>query len=378
MFWLVILLALIGVSYYLAHRARRFLEYLFPRVPFWGCVAVSAFFTLLLVIGFVRSFLPMPSGLKSVLAVINAYWMGIFIYLLLFVLLSDLVLWIGGKTQLIPAEKLGLSRFAAGICAIVLTASVSAYGFYNATQIQTKSYGVVLQDEASVDGMTIVMLSDLHLGAVGSEARLEEIVAAINAQSPDLVCIVGDLFDNDYYAIKDPERAIGLLSQIDSKYGVYSCFGNHDAGKTVELMQDFLVRANICNLTEAYCVIDERLVLVGRADASPIGGNGGTTRTEISEVLKDAPSLPVVVMEHNPSRIDEYGSEADLILCGHTHKGQIFPGSLITGAMYEVDYGYDQRDAESPHVVVSSGVGTWGMPMRVGTDAEIVRIDLQK
>lgn len=375
MFWIVILIALIGVSFYLAHRSRCFFCFLFPRVPRWVYYAVSAFLTLLLVIGFVRSFLPMPSGLKSVLAVINAYWMGIFIYLLIFVLLADLVLWVIGLTKLIPTEKRGLSRFVAGICAIVLTVAVSVYGFWNATRIQTESYDVDLKNSVS-GGLNVVMLSDLHLGAVGSEDRLEDIVAAINAQSPDLVCIVGDLFDNDYYAIKDPERAAALLRQIDSKYGVYSCFGNHDAGKTVDLMRDFLVRANICNLTEEYRVIDGRLVLVGRTDRSPIGGNGGTKRVAISDILTGAPDLPVVVMDHNPARIDEYGSEVDLILCGHTHKGQIFPGSLITGAMYEVDYGVYQRDAESPHVVVSSGVGTWGPPMRVGTDSEIVSIRL--
>ena len=66
----------------------------------------------------------------------------------------------------------------------------------------------------------------------------------------------------------------------------------------------------------------------------------------------------------------------DLLLCGHTHRGQIFPGSLITDRMYTVDYGYYRADDASPQVIVSSGVGTWGMPMRVGTDCEIVKINL--
>lgn len=81
-------------------------------------------------------------------------------------------------------------------------------------------------------------------------------------------------------------------------------------------------------------------------------------------------------MDHTPSNLGQYGNKVDLILAGHTHKGQIFPGSLITKLIFEVDYGYYQKDANSPHVVVSSGVGTWGMPMRVGTNNEIVCIQL--
>jgi hypothetical protein len=87
--------------------------------------------------------------------------------------------------------------------------------------------------------------------------------------------------------------------------------------------------------------------------------------------------MPVIVMEHNPAHIGEYGKEVDLILAGHTHKGQAFPGSLVTRAMYTVDYGYYQKDTDSPHVIVTSGAGTWGTPMRVGTNNEIVSIVLR-
>lgn len=85
-------------------------------------------------------------------------------------------------------------------------------------------------------------------------------------------------------------------------------------------------------------------------------------------------TLPVVVIDHNPANIDEYGSETDIILCGHTHQGQLFPANIITNLIYTVDYGYYQKDSNSPHVIVSSGIGYWGVPMRVGTDCEIVSL----
>ena len=84
------------------------------------------------------------------------------------------------------------------------------------------------------------------------------------------------------------------------------------------------------------------------------------------------------ISKHRATYIEESDiKEADLILCGHTHKGQLFPANIITNLMYTVDYGYYQKDAQSPQVIVSSGVGYWGMPMRVVTQCEIVSIKIQ-
>lgn len=65
-----------------------------------------------------------------------------------------------------------------------------------------------------------------------------------------------------------------------------------------------------------------------------------------------------------------------MILSGHTHRGQIFPGSLFTKNIYDVDYGYYQKNMNYPHVIVTSGVGTWGIPMRIGTDSEVVQVKI--
>lgn len=87
--------------------------------------------------------------------------------------------------------------------------------------------------------------------------------------------------------------------------------------------------------------------------------------------------MPVIVMDHQPANMIEYGNEVDLILSGHTHQGQIFPANLITNAMFTVDYGYYQKDKDSPQVIVTSGVGTWGPPLRIGTNSEIVQITIE-
>ena len=225
--------------------------------------------------------------------------------------------------------------------------------------------------------MNIVMISDLHLGAARSEHRLQTIVDEINAAGPDLILIAGDFFDSDFRAIRDPERAGRLIAQLNAPLGVYACLGNHDAGSTFDQMTAFLEQSGVRLLADESVVIAEKLVLTGRLDGSPIGSTSGMRRGELDGILPEAAqTLPVIVLDHNPSRAESYRQQADLVLCGHTHKGQIFPGSLITGKMYAVDHGLYRRDAQSPYVIVTSGVGTWGPPMRVGTDSEINLIRL--
>lgn len=361
----MVLLVVGGSNLYLARRIYQFLNHFFPSLPFAALIGLFLVLVLVLTLGFTRSLLPLPASVKQVLGVANACWMGVFIYLLLFFLLVD-------GAYLLTRLFCPVDRFFFLAAALVLTAAVSGYGFYHATDLQQKDYDIVIP---GAEDMTIVLISDVHLGAVGSEKRLPEIVERINALEPDLVCIAGDFFDSDFEAIQDPDAAESVLKNLRSTHGVWACLGNHDAGSTAVQMQSFLERCGIRLLNDEYTVIADKLVLAGRLDGSPIGGYGGMKRQEL-ELEGVDPALPVIVMDHNPAHIDEYGEEIDLILCGHTHRGQIFPGSLITDRMYTVDYGHYRKDASSPQVIVSSGVGTWGMPMRVGTDCEIVRISL--
>lgn len=367
------LLTLIGSTvFYLAHRVWRWIHHFVPALPL---AVVLVIFVLLTVLMFLCVARPFGGALQQVISAIGACWMGIFVYLLLFFLLSDLVILVPRLFRLLSGASLDRFRLVAGITATVLALGVSVYGFCHARQLRTLEYEIQLS-EAPSSQLRMAVISDVHLGAVGSESRLEKIVAEINALNPDLVCIAGDFFDSDFGAIADPEKAIALLRQINAPYGIYACLGNHDAGKTYSQMEAFLAQAGIHLLKDTYTVIDGRLILAGRLDPSPIGGYDGSRRQEMSAVLAGAdPSLPVVVLDHNPASADTYRGDVGLVLSGHTHKGQIFPGNLITGAMYAVDHGY-YKTAGGTQVLVTSGVGAWGLPMRVGTDCEILHVRL--
>ena len=372
---LILLLLLGGINYYLARRSFDTFSYLFPKAGFYIYLGIFALITVFILLGFFRSMLPFPTGVKSVLAVIAAFLMGFFVYILLYTLLAE------GAFQIARLCKVSCSkellRFICGISALSLTFITVIYGFYNGRQTKIVEYDVSV--EKAIEGeLTLAVISDLHLGAVGSEERLEDIVREINSLTPDVICIAGDFFDSDFHSIKNPERAIEILKGLKSKYGSYLCLGNHDAGKTFDQMQEFIDKCGIVALYEDSVTIDDRFILVGRLDRSPIGDSGDMKRKDTEEVMSGLEEgLPIIVLDHNPACIDEYGNEADLILSGHTHKGQIFPGSLITNSIYEVDHGFYQKDENSPQIIVTSGVGAWGMPMRVGTRSEILKITLK-
>lgn len=371
---LVALSVLTGTSCYISNRLYKGLAVFFPSLKFWPVLVVVCAVTLLLVLGFGRALLPLPTGVKQMLGLISAYLMGAFIYLLLFTVVSDIIFAI---PRLMKLSFILQPRFNGIVTVLVLALTIGTcvYGAINARCIDHVSYSIALHNKKDISDIKLVMISDLHLGAVGSESRLEKTVREINSTHPDIVCIAGDFFDTDYSAISDPEAALETIKKIDATYGVYACLGNHDGGETYAQMTEFLEKAGIRLLNDTYTVIDDRLVLAGRLDASPIGGYGEEKRKPLSEILSNTdPDLPVIVLDHNPANIDEYGAETDLVLSGHTHKGQIFPANIVTDLLYEVDYGYYRKDENSPHTVVSSGVGYWGMPLRVGTNCEIVSV----
>ena len=375
MFYFVIFLVialLCGANYYLAHRVWAWVHCLVPKFSIIIPLVFFAVMTLFMVFSFIK---PFSGMLQWCVSVVGNAWMGFIIYFLIFFLISDLAVLLVRLFQSLSESAMTRFRLAAGISATVLALTVSAYGIFNARCIHTTEYDISLSASPSSQ-LTLALISDVHLGAVGSESKLENIVADINGLDPDIVCIAGDIFDSSFVSIVDPAAAIEAFKRIDATYGVYACLGNHDAGATFASMEDFLARAEVKLLKDECVVIDERLVLAGRLDSRPIGSAGERQRGDVSYVLRGVdPTLPVVVMDHNPTNADAYRGEVDLVLSGHTHKGQVFPGALITDAMYTEDYGY-YRAENGTQVIVTSGVGTWGPPLRVGSKCEIVKINL--
>lgn len=326
---------------------------------------------------------------------IGAYWLGTFVYLSLSAIAFGIIFWV---IRLIahPQEKaMRKMRLVRGWLVVCVTACVSAYGFvhadnplvtwysYDVQQNHAKALASDAEQAAKIafrqqGAVRIVLVSDTHLGAAGTEARFPRIVDMINAQKPDVVLIAGDIFNNDFKTIESPEAIVAQFRRIEAPLGVYACLGNHDCGYGFDAMLEQLEQGNVTLLREDFATIDGRFIVVGRQDGTPISSTDGFRRGSYESIAARIGNsdLPIVVLDHNPAHIGEYGSDVSLVLSGHTHGGQIFPLTLVTAAMYVTDHGLWQQDAESPVLLVTSGVDYWGPPMRVGSDAEIAVIDM--
>ena len=360
-----------GSHFYIAQRLYQWLNPLLPVINIKIYIVIFLILASSLFLGFV----PLPSGIKLIIKFISAYWLGIFLYLLIFTAAADVIMLFVKLIKIIPGPIPQKILFYKGLIVVILTACTACYGLFNASQIKLVSYNIQTAKPVLQPEIKIALISDLHLGSINSEKNLIKIVRRINEIEPDIVCIAGDIFNDDFNSLRNPSKAAELLRSINSTFGVYACLGNHDGGKTLNEMMHFLEQSNIKLLNDDYVIIDNRLVLIGRLDSSPIGGFGDLKRQNTAKLMDSINTeLPVIVMDHNPSKINQYGKETDLIVSGHTHKGQLFPARIITKAIFDVDYGYYKRDNDSPHVIVTSGAGTWGTPMRVGTNNEVVSI----
>ena len=321
---------------------------------------------------------------------IGAYWLGIFLYLSLSVVLIDVILLVARLITRPEKEKWKRVRFASGWVIVCLTACISIYGFLNADNPRVVSYEVDLssnatethlidasQDRAGAEPMRIVLITDTHLGAQGTEARLPRIVEMINAQDPDMVLIAGDVFNGSILTIDSPETVAENLRAINAPKGVFACLGNHDGGYGFDETLEVLKQGNVTLLREDFAIVDDACIIVGREDGNVISYGDGLRRGTYDAIVDriGTQDLPIIVIDHNPIHIDEYASDVSLVVCGHTHDGQVFPLTLVTYAMYVCDYGIYQRDANSPFLIVTSGVDYWGTPMRVGSTPEIAVID---
>lgn len=325
----------------------------------------------------------LPDGpAKFAIQAAGNVWLGFFLYygFILLVLLA----------VTLPARR-AKARCGVALCvALVASLAVWGYGLVHAQNTRVVSYDLALDKPAGeTKQMRVVLLGDLHLSVNSRLATTQRMVELINAQSPDAVVIAGDIFTSSYAGLSQPEKYAEALRGIESKYGVYAVYGNHDVEETLfggfpispiseafrtEQMERFFDDCGFITLADETATLGEAVQLVGRVDGEK-AGDGTTNRLSPEELLKDVDtSLPVLVLEHEPKQFEALkAAGADVALCGHTHAGQMFPGNLVVPFFNENAWGY--KRVHELDTFVTAGVGNYGPPLRVGTDSEITVID---
>lgn len=318
------------------------------------------------------------SPVSDVIIWFGSFWLAVFVYGLIIVLLIDLVRLFDYLIPFFPvgwlANPVKTKGILLGTSLMVIMALLLA-GFINARSPRIKPLHLHIAKHAgTIRSMNVVLVSDLHLGHVIGKHHAGRIVQMINALEPDLVLFAGDVIDEDISPVL--RKDIGsVLSQLKAKLGVYSIAGNHEHIGGIDAAEKYLSKYGIKMLRDQVAEIGEKIYLVGRED---ITGQRftGKTRKELQELLANLDmSNPVILLDHQPFHLKHAMEQGvDIQLSGHTHGGQIWPFTYIVDAIYEIGTGYGIKG--NTHYYVSSGAGTWGPPLRIGTTPEIVNLRL--
>jgi len=245
------------------------------------------------------------------------------------------------------------------------------YGLLNARWIPIRRIRVKLSNlPASWRGRTALVLSDLHLGNINGLAFSRRIVSMAARLAPDIVFIPGDFFDGTKAGL---DRLAAPFRQLSPPFGIYFVTGNHEEFGNAAHYTEALTRAGVRVLANEKVVVDG-LVVAG----IPHGDSTYPIRVRAAlEALRLDPAQASILLNHEPTRLpiaEQAG--IGLQLSGHTHGGQIFPFTWFTRRVFgKFTSGLHRFGALQ--VYTSTGAGTWGPPMRVGTHSEIALIQFE-
>jgi predicted MPP superfamily phosphohydrolase len=296
---------------------------------------------------------------------LSSMWLG---FLNFFFLAACLCWMVYGMVRLtgLPGARFIIAETLFGTAALV-----SIYGFINAFWIRVTRVKIRLPKlPPSWRGRVAALVSDTHLGHVRGYAFISRIVAMLRQLRPDILFIAGDLYDGTRV---QQQKLAAPLTSLTPPFGVYFITGNHEEFSSPAQYLDAVRGAGVRTLQDEKAVIDGLQVI------------GVSYRTMSSPERLDAvlagvalnPNSASILLAHAPQALAVAERRGiSLQLCGHTHQGQTFPFTWFTSRIFrEYTYGLQRYGALS--VYTSSGAGTWGPPMRVGSRPEIVLIQFE-
>jgi len=307
-------------------------------------------------------------GVSAVVEVFAMTWLGILFLLFVSLLAIDCV-------------TLGGFFFAAYVAKIRLVGVGLALAVAVVAVFQGHRAPVVNEQEVTLpglprerDGLKILFISDLHLGGQIGTAWLRDLTGRIPSLAPDLIAVGGDLVDHD---ISRVQGMVAELSALHAPLGVWAVLGNHDFFGGAEKSSEIMRAAGFRVLRDESDVAIPGLRIAGVDD---LGVRGRSKPVEPS--IRSALQLVrpgkegCVLLSHTPVGMDEAASAAaGLMLCGHTHGGQIWPFNYLVAMRYPELVGRFKH--ETMTLLISRGAGTWGPRMRLWKPGEILLITLR-
>ncbi len=320
-----------------------------------------------------------PAFIHDPLLWIGSFWFAFLLYFVLILFLIDLTRFADHFLSFLPIllrAPTDLTKIYLGVGVTILVLSITVAGFVNRTNFKIRTLDLILpKKNSTLTELNVIMFSDLHLSPINDEAFLTKIVGKANSLSPDIILLPGDIVDDKAVILK--RNGIGKsFRKLNPKYGIFACTGNHEFINGVEPSVKFMEKLGVKVLRDSILNIKDAFYIIGREDGS---GNSftGKRRKRLDAIISNASgNLPMILLDHTPVRLNEaVNNKIDLQLSGHTHNGQMFPLNFITKMIYEVSWGYLKKG--DTQFYVSSGVGTWGPPVKLASDAEIINIKIK-
>lgn len=365
-----------GLNYYIGLRGWQalfsFVPFLVPKVywPVFWLLSLSYLFS-----RFSQKIL--PKILYEGMTLVGAYWLAFMWYFLLVITVLDLLRLIDHFLRLVPVEIKRSLNPVLGFIVFILVVGIVSYGAWNARHPRVNHYDLSIPKQAgSLKQLHVVMVSDIHLGTIVHNDHLTKMVNTVNQLKPDLVLFAGDVFDENIES-SNKQQVSDNFRKLSAPYGVFAVLGNHEyIGGNAEEAIKYLGDAGVKVLRDSSQEIAGSFYLMGRDDRSSERVNR-VKRKSLTTLMEGVDrSLPIILMDHQPSQLEEPAEQGvDLQLSGHTHAGQMFPIQFITHRIFEDDWGYLRKG--NFQLIVSSGYGTWGPPIRVGNTPEIVDITIK-
>lgn len=314
----------------------------------------------------------LPGPLGRLLKVIGAYYFALFEYAVLLLPIADIAGWLMVRAGMDESAYIGIPGSA--VLAVIILLLIR--GGYNAFSPVVRTYALDVDKEAGgLERLRIIAASDIHLGNIVGNRHLRKLVGIVSERRPDLVLLPGDVIDDDIEPFVR-NRMEETIAQLQAKHGVYAVLGNHEYyGGHIEEYVQRMAAIGIRVLRDETVDIEGGVQIAGRKDKTAEGA-GPEGRLPVDALLRTLhPEKPIIVMDHQPLELGAASEAgADLLLCGHTHRGQFAPNHWITKRLFELDWGYLRKG--QMHALVSSGFGTWGPPVRIASRSEVLDITI--
>lgn len=259
------------------------------------------------------------------------------------------------------------------IVPMLISLCINTYGYFEARNIRIEKITIQSSKIPEAAGrIRIVQMSDVHIGLIVRDERLQRIVEEIKKADPDILVATGDLLDGQINHLEEP---LAILRDINPRYGKFAITGNHEFFAGIDQALAFLRDAGFVVLRGEGLNVAGMVNIAGVDD--PTGVRFGLARpvSEKSILSGLAGQYFILFLKHQPVVDNDAVEYFDLQLSGHTHGGQIFPFNFVTKRFYPLNRGFFNLSNHS-RLYVSRGAGTWGPPIRFLSPPEIAVIDL--